>query len=204
MHFEERLKRGILQHNSRTTRIAGELSLLYALASGNPDILLVSDKATACEHRVFLRLQQTPAPFLEAGEISFRSNHEITILFGRLFPAVPFEPYIAKPPFHPNISADDGFVCLWEEFDARRTIVDGITALRNILTWQTYNVHEAHLMQPEAVEYAGWIAGMRPENWPRLKLAAGGAGSVFPGRLRRFDIANGNAGRLRGEGEKNP
>jgi hypothetical protein len=168
VHRQEWLK-AAMHFPARESRIADEIRKARQLRALNPDVVRICSEVESCGERILtIGLTRTPSTFRSAaGEIEWRSSHEVKIVFGRLFPAIPLEPYIVVPPFHPNIGSDDGFVCLWEDFRPERSIIDAIVALRNVLTWQSFNPADVHLMQPEALAVADTI---RCPEWPRLTL----------------------------------
>jgi hypothetical protein len=176
----------------RRERVQSELKLIEKLCALNPGLIKLhalsprtaAESDTACRICFFLR--QTPAPFrTPVGAMEWRPDHSIEARLDRWFPAVPLEIYTKEPPFHPNISADDGFVCLWADYDPRRTIVDGIVALRNVLTCNAINPASVHLMQAEALEA---VARCCPPAFPKLRLPEREmrAGATAA-RISRFD-----------------
>lgn len=100
-----------------------------------------------------IRLCQTASPIKATGGIELSESHQIEFTFPRFFPAVPIEATLQSPVFHPNVDADNGFVCLWTRTCPGDTIVEAATRIQRIIAWDLVNFAPDHLMQPDAVDW---------------------------------------------------
>lgn len=135
-------------------RIEQEWRLLQALAEANPSLVEAAERDADAWNQVFrFKLQQTQALVEEAGKLRILECHAVTIHFPRFFPAVPLETSLVQPVFHPNVHPETGFVCLWDRFSFGDTVVEAVAQLQRVITWQLWNEHPDHLLQPASL---GW------------------------------------------------
>jgi Ubiquitin-conjugating enzyme len=135
-------------------RVEQEWRLLADLAAANPFVLSMDGRRTEDGIEVFqFTLRQTPALVMESEGPRLRHTHGVFLRFPRFFPAVPSELSLASPVFHPNVHPENGFVCLWDRFSAKDTVVETVAQLQRVITWQLFNEVPDHLMQPAALAW---------------------------------------------------
>jgi hypothetical protein len=133
-------------------RVEQEWRLLQSLAEANPGLIEILERRLDQGDEILdFNLHKTEALREEAGALTIQNSHRVAVHFPRFFPSVPLEASLAEPVFHPNVNPDNGFVCLWNRFSAGDTIIQAISQLQGILTWQLVNEHPDHLMQPDAL-----------------------------------------------------
>jgi len=138
-------------HQRRTEQ---EWKLLDALATQNPDLLQDCTREAPADGPIFcFQLRQTPALVEEAGQLVIRDQHCVRLHFPRFFPAVPLEASLLRPVFHPNVHPETGFVCLWNRFSPGDTVVEGVSQLRQVITWRLLNEDPDQVMQPKSLEW---------------------------------------------------
>jgi ubiquitin-protein ligase len=135
----------------RRQRIENEWAFLERVAQANPRVLLVKSR-TPEEFAVILC--ETAAPLKKGHQIEILQQHELRLSFGRFFPTVPMEAYLAQPVFHPNIHPTTGFVCLWQKALVADTVVEALIQLQRILSYSAFTESPDHVMQPEALAWA--------------------------------------------------
>ena len=118
-------------------RVEQEWRLLEAIAKGNPDLLENPTRCVEVDSALFrFRLQQTQALIQTPTGLHLQDLHDVVIYFPRFFPSVPIEASLLKPVFHPNVHPETGFVCLWNRFSPGDTVVEAITQLQRVITWE--------------------------------------------------------------------
>jgi hypothetical protein len=133
-------------------RVEQEWRLLQSLAEANPGLIeTLGRRVDQGDEVLDFNLHKTEALRETAGGLTVQDSHRVSVHFPRFFPSVPLEASLAKPVFHPNVHPENGFVCLWSRFSAGDTIVQAVTQLQGILTWQLVNEDPDHLMQPNAL-----------------------------------------------------
>ncbi len=123
-----------------------EWQLLEALASANQTVFAAITRSTD-EFRVALR--KSPAWIEKDSTRHIESEHELRYVYPRYYPTLPLEAYFARPVSHINVDPVTGFVCLWQDYHMKHTIVDAILITRAIMSWQIANRAPAHRMQQE-------------------------------------------------------
>jgi hypothetical protein len=133
-------------------RVEQEWRLLESLAKANPGLIEVLQRRFDQGDDVLdFNLRKTEALREKAGALVIQDSHRVSLHFPRFFPSVPLEASLAEPVFHPNVNPENGFVCLWNRFSTGDTVVQAVSQLQGILTWQLVNEHPDHLMQPDAL-----------------------------------------------------
>ena len=128
----------------RERRVLNEQVLLTSLAACNPAILSTSGFRGKLMKTGGLLRSASCAPVFE---------HGFRIEFPRFFPSVPVEIYLERPVFHPNVDAQNGFVCLWDQASPGQSVIEAIVRLQRIVAWDLLNRSEQHTMQPEALRW---------------------------------------------------
>jgi hypothetical protein len=135
-------------------RVEQEWRLLQSLAAVNPGLIEVLERSLDQGNIVLaFNLHKTEALRGNSGGLTVQDSHRVSVHFPRFFPAVPLEASLAEPIFHPNVNPESGFVCLWSRFSAGDTIVQAVSQLQAILTWQLVNEQPDHVMQPIALAW---------------------------------------------------
>ncbi len=137
----------------RARRLDNEWSLLARLAEYNPGIVEVvrrevlpdADVFHVVLHRTSALTLQPPHALMEA------ASHVARFRYPSYYPSVPIEAFLETPVFHPNIHPENGFVCLWDRFSKGDTILEALRQLQRVVTWELWNDHPDHVMQPEAL-----------------------------------------------------
>lgn len=138
----------------RARRIENEWNLLQRLQAANPDVLCVLQRGIGPAGEFFrVILGRTAGPIRASGHIEIRDSHQIDFRFPRFFPSTPIEACLRVPIFHPNVDPDNGFVCLWTRTSAGDTIIEALTRMQRIISWDLLNLDGDHVIQPNAV---GW------------------------------------------------
>ncbi len=140
----------------RDRRLEQEWKLLGRLAQTNPGVLEPLGRRSLADGDTFEALihQTCGILSLACGKPVLTRSHRISFRFPRFFPSVPIEAVLAKPVFHPNVDPRNGFVCLWTRTSAGDTVMEAARRLQQIIAWKLVNFEAAHVMQPEAVEWA--------------------------------------------------
>ncbi len=139
-----------LTDDLRARRLHQEWRLIEELARANSAIVeVVGRRSEARTDEFMIWLHQTPA-IVDPGSGRERCSHRVTFRFPRFYPLAPIEVYLTEPVFHPNIDAQNGFVCLWTRSSAGDTVMEAVRRLQQILSGQLFNLAADHLMQPEA------------------------------------------------------
>jgi hypothetical protein len=157
-------------------RVEQEWRLLHCLASVNSRLLEIEGRRTEDRNEAFqFIVLQTGALVGDAKQLQVRTTHAIVVSFPSFFPSVPLELTLSSPVFHPNVHPESGFVCLWERFSIRDTVVHAIAQLQRVITWQLFNESPDHLMQPGALAWQGSSARnvVLPLDFEAIRLPEG-------------------------------
>ena len=159
----------------RADRIEGEWRLVERLSRINPSRLEILERSVLPSEEIFkLRLLRSPG--LEAvrgGRLITRDTHTVRLGFTRFYPEVPIECYIEEPLYHPNVRAETGFVCLWEQANPRDTAVQALARAQAVAAYRMVNVGGPHQMNREAAEWylaVGRPRGIVPLSWDELRV----------------------------------
>lgn len=135
-------------------RVEQEWRLLQELSEANPTIIgQPTKKATENGVTFDFELRDTEALIQSLDGVQVQTNHSVFLHFPKFFPSIPIEASLARPVFHPNIHPETGFVCLWGKFSSGDTVIEAMTQLQRIITWQLLNRDSEHIMQPYALEW---------------------------------------------------
>jgi ubiquitin-protein ligase len=135
-------------------RVQQEWRLLQTLASQNHSVLELLDRKQerACDlFRVIVR--QTCGLVKCASGLHSLETHTAVFQFPEFFPSVPIEARLIAPVFHPNVHPQSGFVCLWNRSSAADTIMEAVTRLQQVITWELMNEDQQHVLQPESIAW---------------------------------------------------
>jgi len=158
----------------RADRVEKEWTLLERLAGANPGYVEILGRAPSGVEDVFhVKLQSSPGIQEAHGDrIATRQSHTLRLCFPRFFPEVPIDCYVEEPLFHPNVKAETGFVCLWEQASVRDTIVQAVARAQAISAFRMVNTGAPHLMNKDAAvwyETVGRPRRLVPLTWDELK-----------------------------------
>jgi hypothetical protein len=159
----------------RSDRIEKEWTLLERLAVANPGYVEVLSRAPSPIEEVFhVKLHKSPGIQDAKGDrIETRDVHALRLCFTRFFPEVPIDCYVEEPLFHPNVKAETGFVCLWEQASPRDTVVQAVARTQAIAAFRMVNTGSAHLMNKDAANWyqtVGLPRQMVPLTWEELRV----------------------------------
>jgi hypothetical protein len=134
-------------------RVEQEWVLLRDLAAANKTIEVLNRVSTLDCEEFRIVLYETEGLVQASDGLAIRDVHEARIRFQQFFPAVPIEAFLTTPVFHPNVNPTNGFVCLWERFRPRDTIIDTILQLQRIICLELFNSRAEHVMQTHALTW---------------------------------------------------
>jgi hypothetical protein len=139
----------------RADRVEREWRLAQRLQALNPGQLEILKRESGPDEEVFhVRLLNTPGIEAVAGsQPVIRHQHRLRFGFPRFYPEMPIECYIEEPLFHPNVKAETGFVCLWEEASPRHTVVQAISRAEAMVSYRMVNLGNPHMMNRPAAEW---------------------------------------------------
>lgn len=135
----------------RDRRLEQEIRIFQELAAANADRMrvrsigtdgdayLVSFRLSGCE---FLSLDR------RVGD-----GMDMEIRFTRYYPLVPPEVSFIPAIFHPNVSPESGFVCLFEDYRMEYGVVEYLQIAQQVATWQIWNGDPQQVLSPEAVAW---------------------------------------------------
>jgi len=143
-----------LPSSLRDRRIEQEWLLLNELAAANRGLVEVLHRRKLADSEDFgVRLHNTEGILADDETDTRVSSHNVRLSFPRFYPAAPLEAYLSHPVRHPNVDPRNGFVCLWTKYGVRETVVEALSRLQEMITWQRMNLDVEHVMQPEAVDW---------------------------------------------------
>ena len=158
----------------REQRIEKEWTLLNKLAEVNPDKLEVVSRTGLPTEEVFsIRLNKSPAVERLAGnETIIRETTNLRFCYPSFFPDSPIECYVEEPVVHPNVKAENGFVCLWSESNPRQGIVQAVARAQAIMAFRIVNLAEPHVMNRQAADWYCSVGGTAqiPLTWDELHV----------------------------------
>jgi ubiquitin-protein ligase len=135
-------------------RVEQEWRLLQSLAETNPEVVRIESRHAAETGVAFqFELLKTSALLQHPDGRSILESHKVNVRFPRFFPSIPIEVSLVQPVFHPNVHPENGFVCLWDRFSPGDTVIEAVSRLQRVITWQLVNREADHLMQPAALEW---------------------------------------------------
>ena len=133
-----------------------------------------------------VRLHRSPGiERLERAAPRTRDSHTLRLLFGRFFPEVPIECYVDEPLVHPNVKAETGFVCLWEQASPRDTVIQALARTQAMAAFRMVNTGAVHLMNREAAAWYETVAvpqQLVPLTWEELRVY-----ELRDGQIRWFE-----------------
>ena len=137
----------------RARRLENEWKLLATLGEHNPAVLEVVRRETLPDADIFhVILHRTSAMSLGPPPVLLENaSHSVAFRYPSYYPSVPIEAFLGKPVFHPNVHPENGFVCLWDRFSSGDTIVEALSKLQKVITWELRNDRTEHVMQPDAL-----------------------------------------------------
>ena len=159
----------------RADRVDKEWTMLGRLASANPDYIEVFDRtSSAVEEQFRIRLHRSPGIEAANGSrVTMREVHTLRLCFTRFYPDVPIDCYVQEPLFHPNVKAETGFVCLWEQANPRDTVIQAVARTQAIAAFRMVNTGGPHIMNREAgawYESVGLPQQVVPLTWDELRV----------------------------------
>jgi ubiquitin-protein ligase len=135
-------------------RVEQEWKLLELLAQTNPTIIESPNRIKEVGGEVFsCTIRQTQSLVGDPPKNQLHDSHQINLHFPKFFPSVPIEAHLLQPVFHPNVHPENGFVCLWNRFSPGDTVMEAISQLQHVITWELVNEETDHLMQPDALAW---------------------------------------------------
>jgi ubiquitin-protein ligase len=159
----------------RADRVEKEWALLGRLAAANPQYLEVLERSHSPVDDVFVvRLLASPGiETVHHGAPLTRDVHTLRLSFTRFYPEVPIDCSVDESLFHPNVKAETGFVCLWEQASPRDTVIQALARTQAMAAFRMVNTGAAHLMNPDAAEWyqsVGRPQALVPLTWDELKV----------------------------------
>jgi hypothetical protein len=159
----------------RADRVEKEWTLLERLAAANPNYVEILARAPSPIEDVFhVRLHDSPGVREAHGnDIATRDIHTLRLCFTRFYPEVPIDCYVEEPLFHPNVKAETGFVCLWEQASPRDTVVQALARTQAICAFRMVNTGAPHQMNRQAASWYQAVAlpqKLVPLTWKELKV----------------------------------
>jgi ubiquitin-protein ligase len=135
-------------------RVEQEWLLLQTLASQNHSVLEVLDRKQERAGDLFrVIVRQTCGLVKGASGLNSLETHTAVFQFPEFFPSMPIEASLIEPVFHPNVHPQSGFVCLWNRCSAGDTIMEALTRLQQVITWELMNEDQQHVLQPESIAW---------------------------------------------------
>lgn len=174
----------------RRDRIEREWRLVGRLAELNPDIVELVDHQTRAASDVFLITLHNSPGVAEAADTEVTQSEEqrLRLEFTKFYPDVPVECYTEAPLFHPNVRAETGFVCLWDEANPQNSVIQAVTRAQATAAYRMVNLRPVHVMNKAAAEWFnlfGQPDGLVPLSGPELRVHEVRDGQVVwlePGR----------------------
>lgn len=174
----------------RRDRIEREWRLLDRLARLNPQQLeIVGRRPHGISELFEVVLHASPGvERLDGDRPVLRETHHLRLEFTRFYPDVPIECYCETPLFHPNVKAETGFVCLWDQASARDTAIQAVARAQAMAAFRMVNLGSAHLMNKDAGRWYEEIAvpdRLVPLSWDELRVYEWREGAIAwlePGR----------------------
>jgi ubiquitin-protein ligase len=175
----------------RRDRVEREWRLLDRLARANPHMLeIVTRRSTPTGDAFHVQLLGSLGiEHAHGTKMATRLVHPIRLEFTRFYPDVPIECYVDAPLFHPNVRAETGFVCLWEQANPRDTAIQAIARAQAMAAYRMVNMGSAHLMNKAAGEWYEQVAvpqRLVPLTWDELRVY-----EVKDGQMQWFEPGRG-------------
>ena len=83
-----------------------------------------------------------------------RDQHRFRFVFPKFYPEMPIACYCVDPLFHPNVSPQSWFFCLWAKFSAlENNVVQAICRAQAATALRIVNIHKEHWLNPEAARW---------------------------------------------------
>jgi ubiquitin-protein ligase len=135
-------------------RVEQEWELLKIVGEANPSIVQDIERNPKPGGEIFsFTLHKTPTLTGQPDNFQRPDSHKVSLSFPRFFPSTPIEASLAVPVFHPNVHPETGFVCLWNRFSPGDTVIEAISQLQQVISWELFNQETDHVMQPEALAW---------------------------------------------------
>jgi hypothetical protein len=174
----------------RSDRIDREWRLAARLVDLNPGVVeLIEHRRRATSDVFVVALHASPGVTAVDDEQVFQSDdQQLRLEFSRFYPEVPVECYTESPLFHPNVRAETGFVCLWDEAAPQHSVVQAITRAQATAAYRMVNLRAVHVMNKAAAEWyatLGQPSGLVPLASAELRVHEVRDGQVVwlePGR----------------------
>lgn len=159
----------------RMERIEQEWRLLHKLQDLNPDFLsILGRKSRPMEELFYLKLLESPgAATITGQETTIRKEHTLRLCCPRFYPDVPIECHVKEPLFHPNVSPETGFICLWERFNLSDTTIQAVCRAQAIAAYRLVNMREEHIMNRDAATWyvqQGVTRHLVPLGWNEMRV----------------------------------
>jgi|SRR6185295_12293871 len=140
----------------RQSLVESDLQLLKDLEDRNPGILnVLSIDRRSLEETVEVRISGTPGiERLESNGPVLRNEHRFRFVFPRFYPEMAIACYCLDPLFHPNVSPETLFFCLWARFSAlENNIVQAICRAQAATALRIVNIRKQHWLNPQAAQW---------------------------------------------------
>src|SRR5207245_2306516 len=129
----------------RSRRIRNEWDLVKKIRQINREGFDVLGHETGVTEDLFRLVLHQTSGILKRNEFCLISSHQVAFRFPRFYPSVPIEAALSVPVFHPNVDSHTGFVCLWDKFSSGDTILEALSQVQRIISWELYDLNADQL-----------------------------------------------------------
>ena len=140
----------------RKSLVERDLAMLEELAELNPEVLrILAIDRSGTEEQLEISISRTPGiEKLAADEPVLRDAHRFRFVFPRFYPEMPIACYCIDPLFHPNVSPETRFFCLWAKFSQlENNIVQAICRAQAATALRIVNLHRDHWLNAPAAQW---------------------------------------------------
>jgi ubiquitin-protein ligase len=140
----------------RQSLIENDVMMLQELAQLNPNVIrVISLDRNSAEEQVEISISQTPGIVRLTDDTPIlRNEHRFRFVFPRFYPEMPIACYCFDPLFHPNVSPETKFFCLWAKFShLENNILQAICRAQAATALRIVNIHRDHWLNPTAAKW---------------------------------------------------